>query len=206
MTSAQKTVTTLGLLLILLGFGAADAVLTTYTSPGEEPVQVTPEPPVIADDDVNGAQTETPQVGVQTAQGPNVLETLMTQGFTFKETTERTLISLVVTNDTPVHTRVILANNDRIGLIAWTESPRVKMHFLALKEALHSAFSPQITDLVDETKQLSGRPTQNLLTFRDPAISEERLVFVRVRDRLYEFHIAPNNDDAIFLIIEELTR
>ena len=91
-------------------------------------------------------------------------------------------------------------------MISWLETPDVKILFLALKEALHSSFSPELQDLVDEKQQRRGKPPRELLTFLDPAISEERLAFVRVRDRLYELHIPEGMDDAIFGLIEELTK
>jgi len=77
---------------------------------------------------------------------------------------------------------------------------------LALKEALHTTFSPEMRDLVDEVQTREGRPPRNLLTFLDPAINSERVVFIRVRERLYEFHIAPGRDDSIYDLIESLTQ
>jgi len=77
--------------------------------------------------------------------------------------------------------------------------------FLALKESLHGLFSPDMRDLLDENQAPEGKPPRNFLTFLDPAISEERLVFVRVRERLYEFHIAQAKEDAMYKLVETLT-
>jgi len=96
-------------------------------------------------------------------------------------------------------------DGDRIGLIAWADSPQVKIYLLALKEALHSTFSPEMRDLVDEAQEREGKALRNLLTFLDPAINEERVVFIRIRERLYEFHVAEGKDAVVFDLIETLT-
>ena len=57
-----------------------------------------------------------------------------------------------------------------------------------------------------ESPGLPGRPTRNLLTFLDPGLSSERIVFVRVRERLYELHVAPGKDDVLFELVEALTQ
>jgi len=231
---------TAALIIILVGIGTADALLTNYVIPepggepllAEEPEAVdSPEPaspersrrepllpppeepsgetveldlPTEAPEQSEGTQVGPPPIGVRPAKGPNVLETLVLQEFMFQDTRETSLLEIII-SEADVKSRVLMKDADRSGLIAWVESPRVKVYFLALKEALHNSFSPAVTDLVDEMQRREDRPTVNLLTFKDPAISEERIAFVRVRDRLYEFHIAQGNDDAIFALIDALT-
>jgi hypothetical protein len=104
-----------------------------------------------------------------------------------------------------VTTRVLLMDGDRAGLLAWIETPSVKQVFLVLKESLHILFTPEVRDLLDEVQTTPGKAPRNFLTFRDPGISEERLVFVRVRERLFEFHIAPLKEDAIYKLVEALS-
>jgi hypothetical protein len=166
-------------------------VQSSTSSPSTEELQTEPEPQ--------------PPVGVRPAQGPDVLQTIATAQLTASDTRESSIMSLLF-SDADISTFVLLKDNDRIGLISWTESPRVKVQFLGLKEALNDSFSPAITDLIDETQQREERPTVNLLTFRDTGISEERLVFLRVRDRLYEFHIAQGQEDTVFALIDILTQ
>ncbi|MBU2213949.1 hypothetical protein KKC44_01485 [Patescibacteria group bacterium] len=191
----SKTLVTLGLIVVLVGLGTADAIFTEARLPSIEPAD---QEPVIR-------PPSQPTV-TQKSYGPNVLETIVSQRFTFSNTGESGLIERIITDGTKVESRTLIKDGDRSGLIAWTDSPRVKVYFLALKEALHTSFSPQVQDLIDETQREPGRPIQNLLTFFDPAISEDRLVFIRVRERLFEFHIAKDKDDVLFGLIEELTK
>jgi len=191
----SKTLITLGLAIVLLGLGTADALLTDALLPASDieqkgPMIKPPSQPTVA----------------QKSYGPNVLETIVSQRFTFSNTGESSLIERIITDETRVESRTLIKDGDRSGFVAWTDSPRVKVYFLALKEALHTSFSPQVQDLIDETQREPGRPIQNLLTFFDPAISEDRLVFIRVRERLFEFHIAQGKDDLLFGLIEELTK
>jgi hypothetical protein len=74
-----------------------------------------------------------------------------------------------------------------------------------LKEALHESFSPQVQDLIDDVLSEEEGPERHMLTFLDPNLSDERFVFIRLENRLYEFHITEGKDDSIFALIEELT-
>lgn len=125
--------------------------------------------------------------------------------FTAEETTQLSLLSAVVKEPSLVTTRVLLLNGDRAGLLAWIETPNVKDVFLVLKESLSTLFSPEVRDLLDEMQSPAGKPPRNFLTFLDPNLSEERFVFVRVRERLYEFHIAPGKDETMYKLVEALT-
>lgn len=206
------------LLLLLFGLGAADAVLLESTptavadeddggaivfEPEQPNVDTPPPPPPGGPEDTKPGNTG----GVRRHTGPDVLEALAANGFTFKDIKkERVILQTIVPEDTDaVHARILLIDGDRAGLIAWEQSPRVKKHFLILKEALHTAFTPEVTDLLDETQRREGKPTRNLLTFMDPGLVSERVVFIRVRERLYEFHVAPGASEAIFDLIENLT-
>lgn len=144
--------------------------------------------------------------GVAKREGPNVLEVLEALQITPQDTKETSLVQQIIPGDVAtVESYALLEGGDRAGLIAWVDSPQVKVYFIALKEALHSTFSPQMRDLVDETQEREGKPPRSLLTFRDPAISEERIVFVRVRERLYELHVPEGRDELIFDLVETLT-
>jgi len=198
----RGTLFSIGFLLILIGVGAADALLTDFRIFGEVEIP--------SAEESNGNTPRTiefdPAESVIKAQGPNVLELLVAKKCTFAEVENESLLEMIIKDENPVHAYTLVHDGDRAGLVAWTESARVKVYFLALKEALHTSFSSNVSDLIDETKREPGKPTYNLLTFFDPAISEERLVFVRSRERLYELHIAEGNDDLMFELVEELTR
>ncbi len=128
------------------------------------------------------------------------------RSFTAEETTQKSLLSAVVKDPSIVETRVLLMNGDRAGLIAWIETPDVKQVFMVLKDSLAALFSTQVRDLLDEMQSPPGSPPRNFLTFLDPALSEERFVFVRIRERLYEFHIAPGKEEVMYQLVEELTK
>ena len=147
-----------------------------------------------------------PVGGVRKNDGPNVEKTLGLQGFSITDTSEKSILSTVVTGGDIVESKALLINGDRAGVVAWVSSPDVKKHYLVLKEALHTAFTPEVKDLLDETQRRENHPTRNLLTFFDPGLLSERVVFVRVRERLYEFHVAEGASDKIFDLIEDLTK
>lgn len=148
---------------------------------------------------------ENTEGGVSINSGPNIPATLTNFGFQFIEPKESNIIGLVI-EDATVQSRVLLKQKDRAGLITWVDSPKIKQYYLAIKEALHTSFSPQVADLLDENQKREGRPPYDLLTFLDPGISDERIIFVRVRSRLYEFHIAEGHEQEIYDLIEELTK
>ena len=195
---------TASLLALMLILGVADATLMRNgewgMGNGEEVVQTS------TDEEVEHVRTDAPTGAVRKNSGPNVKEALVNNRFTFTETKESIILEKVLEGNKGIQKLVLLNNGDRAGAIAWVSSPNVKKHYLVLKEALHAAFSPAVRDLLDETQRREGRPTRNLLTFMDPGLMPERIVFVRVRERLYEFHVAEGSSDAIFNLIEDLTR
>jgi len=202
------------LILCLIGLGTADAFFVEKGLP--VPVApTTPKPSSMAavssssslasSSPMSSTSSESVVGGVKKQTGVDVLEMISSHGFTFENTDERTLIAGVVQNKETVQTRVLLKDGDRAGLLSWIETPLVKEYFMTLKESLHPLFSPEVKDLLDEIQRNPGKPPRNFLTFLDPSISEERLVFVRVRDRLFEFHITTGKEDAMYQLIETLT-
>lgn len=213
-----KILTSLGILVLIIALGAADAILMegglpkpvlldepyaqTESSASSEPATRNPQP-----SSVEGESSSSSVTGIKKAMGPDVLLTLTKLGFEIQASDELTILRTVIpAQEAEVSTFVLLLNGDRSGLIAWTESANVKNYFLALKEALHASFSPRVKDLLDETQRLPGKPPRNFLTFLDEGLSPERLVFLRVRERLYEIRIAEGGDEAMFQLVEELTQ
>jgi len=139
--------------------------------------------------------------------GPDIKDVLKKRGFTTANTREKIILEKIIPKEeATLQSYVLLKDGDRAGMIAWTNTPKVKQFYLVLKEALHSAFTSDVQDLLDETQRREGRPTRNLLTFFDPGLLSERVVFVRVREQLYEFHITEGSSGVIFDLIEELTK
>lgn len=220
----SKTLVSAGILILMIALGTTDALLIEGGLPKEvlpdEPyASETPQPldnaqdrpqqtSSIAEANTSSASESTSSpAGVRKAMGPDVLSTLARLGLEVEASDELTILRTVIpAQEAHVEVHVLLRNGDRAGLIAWTESPQVKNYFLALKEALHASFSPHVQDLLDETQRLPGKPPRNFLTFLDEGLSAERLIFLRVRERLYEIRIAEGNDEAMFQLLEELTQ
>ncbi|MCA9370816.1 MAG: hypothetical protein KC680_02540 [Candidatus Peregrinibacteria bacterium] len=205
---AKKLQLTIGVLATMLLLGASD-IIVLEGSPGYQMMAQADEvsEPVIDRTNPVEPPSTIPEGGVRKFEGPNVEKTLGMQGFSITETSEQIILDRVVTGggDT-VTSKALLLHGDRAGSIAWVSSPQVKKHYVVLKEALHSAFTPEVKDLLDETQRRENHPTRNLLTFYDPGLLPERVVFVRVRERLYEFHVAEGASDEIFNLIEDLTK
>ena len=162
-----------------------------------EPVDVAP-PPV--------TEPVAPPAGAVVKKSGVDPQTIAAQlNFTMEETSQKSLLSAVVRDPSLVTTRILLLDGDRAGLLAWIETPDVKQVFLVLKDSLATLFSPEVRDLLDEVQSPPGKAPRNFLTFLDPQLSEERFVFVRIRERLYEFHIAPGKDEAMYRLMEALT-
>lgn len=141
----------------------------------------------------------------------NVSEAVVSAGFSPATTREQSVLAAIVAQNELVNTSVLLQNNDRAALFAWIEGPNVKDVFFALKDSLQRAFSKDVTGLIDETRQMEGGPIVNVLSFTDPSFSTDRakpekIIFVRVRTRLYELHVTPGQEGAVSGLIERLSR
>lgn len=202
MTTKAKAISTGALLVVLAGLGAADYVsnngLPASLSGTGSGSTVSSASTVVENPTATGATTP-----VAKQPGVNVDVALKAMGYDTQSSTDLSMIAQVVTGQP--QTLVLLKNSDRVGSVTWIDSSQVKTFFISLKEGLLSAFSPNVQDLRDETLQGEGQPVRNILTFKDPALSEERLVFVRVRERLYEFHVASGKDAEMQQVIDALT-
>jgi hypothetical protein len=215
-----KAIASVGILFVAIGLGVSDALFVE----GGLPKAVLPDTPYVdnaaqslGNTQDNPPQTDQPSsdsgttssvaVGVRKASGPDVLKTIATFQMEIQESDELTILRTVIPEAVAtVHEYVLLIDGDRAGLIAWTDSPKVKQFFLALKEALHASFSPHVRDLLDESQRIPGKPPRNFLTFFDEGLSSERIVFLRVRERLYELRIVEGNDDVMFELVDALTQ
>lgn len=120
----------------------------------------------------------------------SVADIIQTFGFDGVQTTEPSLLR-TLGRVTDAHETVLLRDGDRAFFLSWVESDDVKTIFSLVQQALQEQFSPRLAGLINETRRPADGPPVDFLTFTDPAISQERIVFLRVRTRLYELHIAP---------------
>lgn len=142
---------------------------------------------------------------VKPKEAPNVQDVLKSLGMTTEQTDEKGLLSRVVPEEIPVDRKALLQNGDRLAFFATVQSPDVSTYFSSLKEALQKSFSPQMHDLIDTTQSPEGHPVRNMLSFVDPTLSEEKMIFVRSRDRLYEIHVANGKDEGVAKLVDALT-
>ncbi len=133
-----------------------------------------------------------------------IAQVLAMFGLTQDQTREVSFIKLTSPPTVQVETVVLLKNSDRAALFAWLESTDAKILFLSLKENLQSTFSSEVKDLVDETRTPDDGAPTDILSFVDPAISSEKIIFARIRTRLYEFHVAPGQEGLVDQLIAEL--
>lgn len=203
----RKIAVTVTLLLVLISLGSADALIRERSLTGNalramlSSLQGAPQQ---ERGEENNTQQQMPQI-IPKMTGPDIRAFFAQRGFTEAALAERSLLSQIVPDPARVQGAVLLAGDDRMGAVLWLDSPDSKILFLALKEALLPSFSSELTDLRDEAIALPGSPVRAILSFRDPALSEERFAFVRVRERLYEFHIAAGKEERMQSLIEELT-
>lgn len=181
---------------------SSEAVASSSVASSE--AQVAPQSSSSAASSVSGVVKK--GVSTKKASGINVEGVLAKLQLVTQETNEASFLLLTAPDKAKVKTYVLLRNNDRAFLFSWMESDDVKSIFAGLKQALQEQFSGKVTDLVDETRSPAGGPPVDYLTFIDPALSAERIVFLRVRTRLYELHVAENGDAMLEQLIAELSK
>lgn len=174
---------------LLLALGTTDALLMGKRA-------LLPSSPLAAD--VGG--------GVTKNNGPEVVDAFASQSIEVAPPTQQSILERIVGTGKNVRSAVLLKGEDRIAFFSWMESPDVKTYFQALKDALHASFTPAVTDLRDEARVSSDRPVANFLTFRDTGIDPERLLFVRVRERLFEVHVTDGKEKEVDALMEALSK
>lgn len=179
---SRKILIVVGFLLVLILLGGADILLTRGT-----------------------LRFPVTDGGVAKQKGVDVEFIANAHRFIVAEATEQNMLPALLPAGSVFNTRVLLKEDDRAATIGWTDSPEVKVIFTALKKKLRSSFSPQLKDLIDETQSEEGKPPRDVLSFHDPALHSDRLLFVRIRERLYEFHITPGHEAEIDELVDSLT-
>lgn len=205
----SKLLASLGILAMMIALGVSDAVFVEGGLPEAMLADTSSSEPTVNERESSsedGGGNPSSVEAVRKLSGRDVLQTLSDLGFEASDTSELSILrSVIPASEADVLTKALLKDGDRAGVIAWTESPQVKTYFLSLKEALHTSFSPRVEDLLDETQRIPGKPPRNFLTFIDPGLSPERMIFLRVRERLYELRIAEGNEEAMYQLVDALT-
>jgi hypothetical protein len=191
-----------------LPVGSGTGITTVATSTGSGSVAslsssaTTTEP---TPSGASGSHVVKKGASLKKVRGPNIADAILSLGLQQAETKEASLLALSAPPGS-VQTMVLMQQNDRLALFAWTESDNVKILFSALKDALQMQFSPKVTDLLDETRTQESGPPYDILSFSDPKLSPEKVIFIRVRTRLYEFHVAPAKEATLAPFMEILRK
>ncbi len=130
--------------------------------------------------------------------------TLSSLGLSQIDTQEMSILSRAVPPHIAVTTKVLLKDNDRSALFAWTESADSKTLFGQLKQSLQLSFSPQVHDVQDERVEPDTGTSYDILRFTDEIISPESIIFLRVRSRIYELHVTSGQQPTIDQLIAAL--
>lgn len=183
MSAVRKPLLALGLVALLVLVGMADAALT--------------ERMLLPREDADAVARQA---------GPDVSAIAAGHGFEMVESREPQILERILPATTVMTRATLLRGGDRIATVAWVESPQVRQWMALLKEALRGSLSPGLQHLIDERQTEPDRPPRDVLSFTDPAIHTDRLLFARVRQRLYEFHITVGNELAIDQLLNALTK
>ena len=132
-----------------------------------------------------------------------LLSSFQKQNFSLMDTNEPSLLGAVLADHLPIHTSILMLNDDRAAFAAWTESKDAELYFLALKDVLYDSFSKDVSNLLDESR-MESQTKFHILTFVDPSLSEERFVFVRINELLIEFHIREGYEETIWNFIDSI--
>ncbi len=188
--------------LILAGIGGADYFLKEL--PAQRAVEELAAQQGSEQDSSSSVIGQPVKKGVSRKPGPNVKEVLMAMGYTWTDVGTSEVSLIQNTWNEPVQMITILKDGDRSAMLAWADSPDIKEVYRALKQGLETSFSGDVTDLVDESLTPEAGAPRDILSFRDPAIGPERIAFIRIRTRLYEFHIVDGNEEQLLALAEKL--
>jgi len=200
------------LALIGTGLAGADYFLKERTRASEVDVeQPIDEMPIEGMSSSSAMSESKPSIikkgsSTQKKSGPDPSAIFQSMDLTPEETNEKSLIGLAAAGLAEAESVVLLRDNDRAFFFSHIQSGNVKKILGALKLALQEEFSADLKDLVDETRTPDDGPPVDYLSFLDPAISSERIVFLRVRDRLFELHIAENGQSMIDDLLADLSK
>lgn len=198
---------TLFFTVVLLLIGGALS-LSDYLLVERAPVASTPG---VTDTNTSSSASSAPAIikkgsSTQKATSKSVDEILSGLQLIQKATTEQSLIEQAAGSSVEVKKFALLRNNDRAFFFAMIEGTSVKKVLATLKQNLQEQFSADLKELKDQTLTSDDGPPADLLSFIDPKISPEPLLFLRVRDRLYELHVAENGQDLLEAMLRELRR
>ncbi len=205
----MSTAVSTALVIVLLAIGGAD--FWFKERPQHLPPQASSSSSASSIDSSSGNASSSSHAPVRKGVSKQALisidEIMQGIGVTMQTTQEKSLLERInPSTSTTVQTKILLKDNDRAALFAWMDTPDAKTIFFALKQSLLPSLSPQTTDLIDQTVEPEDGPPYDLLSFTDPALSSGKLVFVRVRTRLFLLEVSPDKESAMRAVLDALIR
>lgn len=188
MTRATKLIVAGSLVMVLIGLGISDALIKERSLTAQL---------------FNINTLFETNNGKAISLVSSLVSSFKKENFSLVETDEPSILGSVLTDHSPVHTSILMVNNDRAAFAAWNEGKDAEMYFLVLKDVLYDSFSKDVHDLLDESR-IESQTKFHILTFVDPSLSEERFVFVRINELLIEFHIREGFEETIWNFIDSL--
>ncbi len=203
-TSSKVAVTSLAVLAIA-GLAASDALLREKSLTGQLGLWLEGGEESSVSSVATGTGSTSSVAMDPAGNKDQLLQTLVAQGFTFEEKEEPSFLRQILPGS-QIPTVTLLKDGDRAGSLAWIVTPESAKAYQTLKESLLQSFSANLQDLKDETQEIPGKPVRSTLTFLDPALSTERLLFVKTGDALIELHITTGKEDAVAPLVDSLSQ
>lgn len=167
MTLQVKIGLTISTLLVLGGVAALDALTVDRTLTG----------------DLFGWENAAPTTYI--ASFDHIMNIIRQEGFSVISTPDTGFLNDVLPDGLHRERAILLYDGDRAAFLEWVQSESAQRYFLILKTVLHQNFSENVEGVDDEEWNGSA----SVLTFHDPALSEEWFLFVRIADQLLEFRV-----------------
>ena len=122
--------------------------------------------------------------------------------------TEQSFLQLVLPAEerAALRSAVLLRDGERVAALYFIQSPNAEKFSFAIKERAFDLFSSQMTNLIDERVAREGYQAFDVFAFMDPVLGEDRFLFARIGESLYEFHVAAEKESVVQGLILEVAR
>jgi len=129
-----------------------------------------------------------------------------TKGYAFRPVSRKEGSILHAVSSRQLRSVVLMRDDDRVAAAFWFSDPDAKGLMDMLTAYTFDLLSKDVQRLTDEPIHRNGFAPIDLLAFTDPALSEERMVFAKIRDSLYEFHVSEEKEGWVQGLLLEIAR
>jgi hypothetical protein len=147
------------------------------------------------------------------SRNPDLISIARENGFTVSPVSrnEKSYLKRVIPESSILRSIVILKKEsdlgsdiDRVASAYWFRSTHADILMKTLTSQMFDLLSANVENLIDEDLHREGYATIDMLAFNDPALSEERIIFVQIRDELYEFHTLVDKEELVMGLVLEV--